>query len=184
MTDLTNAAWVLHDLGAAAGFGGNLFGMLALNPAVKVVEDERERGRLVQAAWDRYRIVNAISLVCTTGTWLAGRLFLSGREVSAEARTLTTVKDALVAGSTVTGVAGLVLTSKLSSMNSRDEQPIFSGLEPSPEAKESQQRLQKTANAVGALNLVFTAGVIGVTAWLAMSSGKSSRWSFISRMLP
>ena len=37
---------------------------------------------------------------------------------------------------------------------------------------------------MGPVNLACTAGVIGITAILAMKSGQSTKWSFLSRLLP
>ena len=47
---LTTAAWVAHELGLAASFGGLLFGKLALNPNLDVLESKPERGKLLNKA--------------------------------------------------------------------------------------------------------------------------------------
>jgi hypothetical protein len=96
MATLSTTAWVLHDLGLAAGFGGNLFGQLALNPAVKAIESREQRGKVTHVAWDRYKLVNAVSLAAMASTWLIGRLVLSGREVGRASRNVTLLKDGLV----------------------------------------------------------------------------------------
>ena len=62
MATLSTTAWVLHELGLAAGFGGNLFGQIALNPAVAEIQSKRERGKVTHVAWDRYKVVNGASL--------------------------------------------------------------------------------------------------------------------------
>ncbi|MBC7052135.1 hypothetical protein G6O46_24305, partial [Salmonella enterica subsp. enterica serovar Enteritidis] len=54
MATLSTTAWVLHELGLAAGFGSNLFGQLALNPAIAEIQSKRERGKVTHVAWDRY----------------------------------------------------------------------------------------------------------------------------------
>src|SRR5918992_1691333 len=59
MTKLTTAAWVAHELGLAASFGRVLFGKLALNPNLDVVESKPDRGKLLNKAWNRY---NAVSI--------------------------------------------------------------------------------------------------------------------------
>src|SRR4051794_39401440 len=51
MATASTTAWVLHDLGLAAGFGGTLFGKMALNPAVKEVRSREERGKVLDRAW-------------------------------------------------------------------------------------------------------------------------------------
>ncbi len=40
-----------HDIGLAGLMGGNLFGRIALHPAVTEISDPRERGKVVNTAW-------------------------------------------------------------------------------------------------------------------------------------
>ncbi len=60
--NLSTFGWILHDLGLASLFGGSLFGRLALNRAVSVLDSRAERGRVVNAAWNGYNLVNALGL--------------------------------------------------------------------------------------------------------------------------
>ncbi len=184
MATLSTTAWVLHDLGLAAGFGGNLFGQLALNPAVKAVDSKRERGKVTHVAWDRYKAVNAVSLAAIAGTWLVGRTILSGREVDRESRRLTLIKDILVAGAVVSGVGSLITGSLLDRAMSRGELAIESGHEPAAETTPRVRRLQRSVNTLGILNIGFQAAVMAATTILAMKAGKSSKWSLVSRLLP
>lgn len=183
MATLSTTAWVLHDLGLAAGFGGNLFGQLALNPAVKVIDSKEERSKVTHVAWDRYKTVNAIALAAMGGSWLAGRTALSGREVGRASRNLTLLKDGLVIGAFASGVGALVTGTMLDSARSGD-QPIESGHSPARETPPRVARLQRTVNTLGALNIAFEAGVLALTTVLAMKAGKSTKWSFLSRFLP
>jgi hypothetical protein len=180
MATLSTTAWVLHDLGLAAGFGGNLFGQLALNPAVKAVDSNRERGKVTHVAWDRYKAVNTASLAAVAGTWLVGRTFLSGREVGRDARALTIAKDVLVFGAVASGIGAMILGGALD--RAMQEPTIETGLE--SETPTRVRRLQKSVSALGTLNLVMQAAVLATTTILAMKSGKSSTWSFISKLLP
>ena len=41
----------LHDLGAAAWFGGSLMGAVGLNGAAAAVSDPQDRGRVASAGW-------------------------------------------------------------------------------------------------------------------------------------
>ena len=43
-----------HDIGLAGLLGGNLYGRLALHPAVAQISDPAERGKVVNAAWRSY----------------------------------------------------------------------------------------------------------------------------------
>lgn len=184
MATLSTTAWVIHDLGLAAGFGGNLFGQLALNPAVRTIESKRERGKLAHEAWGRYRGVNAASLATVAGTWLVGRTLLSGREVGRASRKLTIAKDALVAGAIVFGIGSMVAGTMLDRAQQRSGAGIESGAQPAAETPPRVARLQRTTNVLGVATLVFEAAVLATTTVLAMSAGRSSKWSFISRLLP
>ena len=45
----------------------DLFGRLALHPSVTEISDKRERGKLVNAAWRRYGVINSASLPALVG---------------------------------------------------------------------------------------------------------------------
>ena len=79
MTKLSTAAWVAHNLGLGACFGGTLFGKLALNPSVAAISSKPERGKVLSSAWNRYNAVNAASLITAAGTWFVGRAGRSTR---------------------------------------------------------------------------------------------------------
>src|ERR687883_104948 len=70
---LSQAGRAAHDLGVAGLLGGNLFGRLALHPSVTEISDERERGKVVNAAWRRYGTVNSLSLAAVVAGWLPAR---------------------------------------------------------------------------------------------------------------
>jgi hypothetical protein len=55
---LSTAAWVAHNLGLAACFGGLLFGKVALNPSLSAIESEAERGKVLNTTWNRYNAIN------------------------------------------------------------------------------------------------------------------------------
>ena len=185
MATLSTTAWVLHDLGLAAGFGGNLFGQLALNPAVRSLESKHERGKVTPVAWDRYRAVTGTSLAAIAGPWLVGRTILSGREVSQASRNLTLLKDILVVGAVAGGVGALVVGGMLDREQEQSGYaPIEEGGEPSRDTPPRVARLQRTVNTLGTINLVFQAAVLATTTILAMKAGQSGKWGFFSRLLP
>lgn len=184
MATLSTTAWVLHELGLAAGFGGNLFGQIALNPAVAEIQSKRERGKVTHVAWDRYRTINATSLALMAGTWIAGRALLSGREMGATSRGLTVTKDVLVGGALVGGIASMVFGRMLDREMAISNEPIETGSRPAAETRERVAKLQRMTNGFGRLNVVMNAALLAVTTVLAMKSGRSSRWSFVSRLLP
>jgi len=183
MGTLSTTAWVLHDLGLAAGFGGNLFGQLALNPALKAIQSKKQRGQVSHIAWDSFKFVNIGALAAMAGTWLIGRTVLSGWEVGRESRNLTLLKDALVTGAVVTG-AGAVVTGFMLDAELKQGQSIKSGGEPSADTPPRTARLQRLVNTFGSVNIALQASVLAVTAMLALKAGRSHRWAFTSRWLP
>src|SRR6187200_3618529 len=62
-----------HDVGMAGLLGGNLFGCLALHPSVTEISDPAERGKVVNAAWRRYGIINSLSLLAVGAGWIGAR---------------------------------------------------------------------------------------------------------------
>lgn len=184
MATLSTTAWVLHELGLAAGFGGNLFGQLALNPAVAEIQSKRERGKVTHVAWDRYKVINGASLALMAGTWFAGRTFLTGREFGRASRPLTVTKDVLVGGALVTGIGALVLGRMLDKEVAASNAPIHAGSRPMAETRQRVARLQKLTNGAGRLGILMNAAVLAVTTVLAMKSSRSERWSSVSRLLP
>jgi hypothetical protein len=93
MSKFSTVAWVVHNLGLSAWFGGTLFGKLALNLSIKAVDSKEEHGKVLNPAWNRYNAVNAAALGAAAGTWVAGRAMLSGAEIGEDARNLVLAKD-------------------------------------------------------------------------------------------
>lgn len=181
---LTTSAYVLHNLGLAAGFGGSLFGKTALNPSVRLVSDQMERSKVVNAAWNGYNVLNGIALGATALTWVIGRFFLKGRELSREVRGLVVAKDWLTGATLATGLASMIGGISLAKKAREGRAPMESGSKASEAAPEDVKRLTGFVNRMGIINLVCLAGVIGVSTWLDNTAATSSRWPLIARILP
>ncbi len=166
MATLSTTAWVLHELGLAAGFGGNLFGSIALHPALKDLESKRERGRVEHVAWEKYRLVNAASLGAMAMTWLVGRTFLTGRELGADARGLVIAKDAFVLGSVACGVTAMVAGTMLDHDATGPRAPT----------------LRKVARTAGNANVLFGAAVLTTTTVLAVKASRPGLRASIARL--
>jgi hypothetical protein len=52
----------LHDLGAAAWFGGSLMGAVGVNGAADSVRDPRDRARVAAVGWGKWAPVNAVAI--------------------------------------------------------------------------------------------------------------------------
>ncbi len=185
MTKLSTAAWVAHELGLATSLGGLLFGKLALNSNLDAVESKPDRGRLLNKTWNRYNVVNALSVGTAIATWLAGRSSISGRfALDKEANNLVRTKDALLATAAATGLASMVSGLALTRQAPEGAIPIGSGLTPAPETSDEAARLLRRVNVLGNVNIAVLGTVIAVSTILSMKANKSLRWSLASRLLP
>ena len=181
---LTTSAYVLHNLGLAAGFGGSLFGRVALNPSAKLINDKQDRAKIVNAAWNGYNIINAIGLGSTALTWFFGRSKISGRSISSTARTLVIVKDFLMGATLVSGLVNLIGGGFLAKRALQDGIPMESGSKAADEAPADVKSTTKLVNWLGVFNLACMAGIIGVSTWLDNEAQASSKWKFIANVLP
>ena len=184
MAKLSTAAWVAHELGLAACFGGQLFGKLALNPKLDVLNSEDERGKMLNAAWNRYNAVNVVSLGTAAATWFVGRAGISGESIGEDARSLVLAKDALFIASALTGLASIISGLRLTRQAPDGAVPIQTGTEPAPETPQEAAGLLRTVNILGNVSLALIAAIIVVTTILSQKAGQSTRWSVISRLLP
>lgn len=185
MSKLTTTAWVAHELGLAASFGGVLFGKLALNPNLDVLENKPDRGKLLNKSWNRYNAVNAASVGTAIATWLAGRSTISGNfALDDEGNNLVRTKDALLATAAVTGLVSMLSGLSLSRQAPDGAVPLDSGVSPAPEMSDEAARLLRRVNLLGNVNIAVLGGVIAVSTILSMKANQSLRFSIASRFLP
>ena len=181
---LTTSAYVLHNLGLAAGFGGSLFGRVALNPSAKLISDKQDRAKIVNAAWNGYNIINALGVGATAITWFFGRSKISGRVISAKARKLVITKDFLMGATLVSGVVNLIGGGFLAKRALGEGISMESGSKASDEAPQDVKSTTKLVNWLGVFNLVCMAGLIGVSTWLDNTAQTSSKWKMVANILP
>lgn len=180
MAKLSTAAWVAHNLGLAACFGGQLFGKRTLNPKLDAPGSKTERAKMLNAAWNRYNVVNAVSLGTAAATWFVGRASISGESIDENARNLVLAKDALFVASILTGLASIISGLRLARQAPEGAMPIQTGTEPAPETPEEAAGLLRTVNVLGNVSL----RLIAVTTILSQKAGQPARWSAVSRFLP
>lgn len=184
MTKISTAAWIAHELGLAAAFGGQLFGRTAFNRNLGAVSSEEERGKMLNQTWNRYNVVNAVSVGTAAVTWFFGRAGISGESIDEEARGLVLTKDALMVASILTGLASMVSGLRLSRLAPDGAVPIKSGSEPSARTPDEAASLLRTVNTLGSVSLGLLGSIIAVSTILSMKAGKSTKWSAVSRFLP
>jgi hypothetical protein len=157
----------LSDLGLAGLLGGQLFGRLALHPAVTAISEPHERGAVVNAAWRRYGVINGAGLAAVSAGWLGARLGeirdpnLIGRE-----RRLARVKDGLVATLVLTGVAAAVEGVRFSREAPAGAVPLEDGDHTTLDASDAARRRKRRLNVLGLTTIATEVGLVTVNAAL------------------
>jgi hypothetical protein len=159
----TAAGRAAQQLGIAALLGGNLFGRLAMHPALEGVCGPDERGQVVNAAWRRYGNVNSAALVAVVGGWLVTR---DGERGDAA---LVRAKDAAVGAVAVTGIASAVAGVAFGASAPGGAVPLESGSEPAPETPPRPARLKRLLNGLGRTSAVAEIALVAVDASLVAS---------------
>jgi hypothetical protein len=160
-----------HDVALGALLGGNLFGRIALNPALRDVSNKAERGQVLNRAWRRYGTVNSLALVALIGSWLPARLgeaaprWLSGRE-----RRLAVAKDVTMGAVVVTGLASAAGGVGFAGQAPSGAVPMDSGRNTAAETPARAVRLKRAVNVLGTLNLVSELALAGVNASLSQAN--------------
>src|ERR1700722_3209950 len=114
MHSLVKAACAIHNLSLATAFGGGIFARKALRPAVIAeIKDEKERGKVMAAAWNHYNMRNVPAHVVFTATWLVERHAILGMHIDKETRKLVSFKDVLITGALLTGLATVAASKQL-----------------------------------------------------------------------
>src|SRR5215217_6955906 len=155
MNKLSTAAWAAHNLGLAIGFGGTLFGKMALNPSVKAISSESERGKSLSSAWNRYNALNAFLLGTAAATWFMGRAGISGRSLDQQARGLVLAKDVLFAAASLGGLASAIGGLIVSRQAPEGSTPTETGNVPAPETPDRAQTKSHESPQNGAENSIL-----------------------------
>jgi hypothetical protein len=167
---LANTTRAAHDVGLAAWLGGAMFGKFAHNPSLRRISSHPERGAVANTAWNGYNMVNILGLGAAALGWIAARATetrparLSGRE-----RTLSSVKDGLMATSIVTGTLNAIQGARLAKQVPDGAVPVETGTEPAPETPPKGAKIQKSIGVLGTLNIVSGTALVAVNGILAQT---------------
>lgn len=163
-------AQIAQDVALAALLGGNLFGRLAMHPALTGVSDKQERGTVLNRAWRRYGTVNSTALAALVAGWLSvrsdqsGPLWTGGRR-----RRLVLAKDLAVGAVVATGLASAAGGVGFAQQAPDGAVPMESGSQPADETPGRAAALKHVVNVLGGLNLASEVGLLVVNALLASS---------------
>jgi hypothetical protein len=179
MHTLVKAACAIHNLSLATAFGGALFAKKALRPAlIADVTDEKERGRLMAAAWNKYNMRNVPAHVLFTATWLVERNAILKMHVSHETRKLVALKSVLITGALLTGIASVAAGKQL-----QRDFPEGIPLSDKPSTDPLVERYRRFFRVVGGANLALTGLSLAMGPVIVGSVIHSMRRNIIRRAL-
>jgi hypothetical protein len=168
---VSSAGRAAHDVGLAAMLGGNLFGRLAMNPALGRVSDPSERGEVVNAAGRRYGTVNSLGLAAVLAGWYGARAtetrprYLTDRE-----RSLAKAKDVTVGVVALTGVAAAIEGVRFARDCPDGAVPLADGATPSADTPPGAARRKRVLNALSAASIASEVALWGINAAMAQAN--------------
>lgn len=166
---------IVHNLSLAVAYGGTIYGKTALGPAVlQGISIDRERGRVMQIAWNEFNKRNVPAHLALSMTWLVQRNGIKRFTSDRATRSLVTIKDALTLGALVTGVAN-VAASKMLEREYPKGVPIPAEGNVSPESAAKITRYVNFFRVVGGLNVALLGASIAVGPLLGASIIRSRR---------
>ena len=156
----------VHDVGIAIWWGGTLMGALAMNPAVEVLDDPEERGKMVDEGWARFQPYAAAGL---TGAIISHIMMRRNppRRPSQRYKTLARIKDALLGVAVVSSVASLALGEYAVNYEADAYTPIESATTPDEETPEDVAQAQSGLSVASCAQLLSGLGLIVTSAILA-----------------
>ncbi|HEY2771700.1 MAG TPA: hypothetical protein VGI87_14090 [Solirubrobacteraceae bacterium] len=146
---------IVQDLSVAALLGGNLFGRVALNPALGDVSDKSERGSVLNRAWQRYGYINSLALLTLVATHLSERL---------RGETGPGPRDVALGAVAITGLASAAGGVGFARQAPGGAVPLDSGSESAPETADRAAKLKSAVNILGALNLAAEFALLAIDA--------------------
>lgn len=98
----------IHDAGLAIWWGGSLMGTMAMNPAVEVLDDPDERGKMVDEGWALFQPWAAAGLLAAIISHVIMRRH-PPRRPSGRYKNVARLKDALYVAAVASSVASMAL---------------------------------------------------------------------------
>jgi hypothetical protein len=164
----------MHDVGAAAWFGGSLMGATGLNGAASDIADPNDRARIAADGWARWAPINAVAIgmhaIGGLGLIAANRRRVANQEGVA---TNTTIKTAItLAAAGATAYSGY-LGSKIASQG---RHAANGATEPSSATPDEAAAAQKQLRITQWVTPVLTGAVV----ILAAQQGEQQRGSQVA----
>ena len=133
---------VIHDVGTALWWGGTLMGTLAMNPAVEVLDDPEERGKMVDEGWARFQPYAAVGLLGMIVTHVVMRRN-PPRRPSDTYKNVARIKDVMLGVAMVSSVASLALGEYSTHYEGDGYTPMESATTPTSDTPEPVEKAQQ-----------------------------------------
>ncbi len=149
----------LHDLGAAAWFGGSLMGAIGVNGASKDVKDPAERAAVASAGWARWAPISAAAigahLIGGAGLLLANRDRVRDQQGVGANSVIKAVLTAAALGTTAySGILGAKIATEA------DSAPVEGGTVPSSDTPDNLAKLQQQQRILQWVTPALTGGIL------------------------
>jgi hypothetical protein len=187
MKTLAVAAGAIHGLSLAVAYGGPVFAKVGLKRALRKLHSKEERRAAMQAAWSQFSKVNVPAHVGFAASWVILRSMLGHVRLDNSTKNLLMVKDGLIAGALVTGVAATITGKALkraqraSTTKPTEEKPVTNREKPAHKAestaasKKQFNKLLRLEKTLGRANMAFLAGAIIISPAIGMGIFRSQR---------
>lgn len=156
---LTYTVHVLHDLSGAVWFGGNLFGVAALNSGVRAAHNHRERGAVLNQTWANFAPMSVASAATFAATWATIRL-TDPRLSMKENRPIARARDWLTVALLLNTAASGILNRTIANAEPDGRVPVAGGTEPDAETPEAAAKAQRKMRFFAATNIMIGGALI------------------------
>ncbi|MBV9867410.1 MAG: hypothetical protein JO316_18795 [Abitibacteriaceae bacterium] len=161
----------IHDVGLALWWGGTAMGTLAMNPAVEVLDDPEERGKMVDEGWARFQPWAAAGL---TGALISHFIMRRNppKRPSASYKNTARIKDLLYGVAVVSSIASLALGEYAVNQEPDAYTPIESATTPTEDTPEEAAQAQGGLTISSWAQLLSGVGLFATGAILAAEREK------------
>lgn len=147
---LTHAA---HDLAGTIWYGGNVFGIMAANPAAQKATLKSDRGAVINQAWENFIPWGLGSALTFGATYLVMR-FDEPRMDNPDMKALTTLRDISAASIVALTLVGGLFNRKTAESAPDDRVPMEDGLTPAESAPKAAKEGLMGLRAVAVGNMI------------------------------
>jgi hypothetical protein len=166
---------VINDLGIALWWGGTFMGTFAMNPAVEVLDDPEERGKMVDEGWARFQPYAIAGLTSALISHVIMRRNPPKRPTELFKSTAR-IKDLFMVGAVVSSIASLALGEYSTHYEADAYTPMESATTPTEETPEPVEKAQQGLSVSSWAQIISGIGLLVTGAfWPKKPSAKSSQ---------